>query len=124
MGDWRMLFLQRDRLKAVTAEDVNRVAAKYIKPSNRTLGEYVPTEKPDRAEVPEARTSAELLKGYTGNQGLAKGEAFDPSPANIDSAHHAHAFEQRHEARPALEEDARRDRAARDGPCATAARRR
>src|SRR5262249_7576643 len=85
MGDWRMLFFQRDKLKAVTADDVNRVTAKYLKASNRTLGEYVPTEKPDRAEVPDAPNVAQLLSGYTGSSGLAKGEAFDASPKNIDS---------------------------------------
>lgn len=85
MGDWRLLFLNRDRLKAVTPEDVNRVAAKYLKTSNRTLGEYVPTEKPDRAEVPETPNVAALLKDYKGSAGLAAGEAFDASPKNIDA---------------------------------------
>ncbi len=85
MGDWRMLFFQRDRLKAVTAEDVNRVMGKYLKPTNRTLGEFVPTEKPDRAEVPPTPNVALLLQGYTGSAGLAKGEAFDASPKNIDA---------------------------------------
>jgi len=84
-GDWRMLFFQRDRLKTVTADDVNRVAAKYLKATNRTLGEYVPTEKPDRSEVPEAPNVAKMLEGWQPSAGLAKGEAFDPSPANIDA---------------------------------------
>jgi zinc protease len=84
-GDWRMLFFQRDRLKAVTVDDVNRAAAKYLKQTNRTLGEYVPTEKPDRAEVSEAPDVAKLLTGYTGSQGIAKGEVFDSSPKNIDA---------------------------------------
>ncbi len=85
VGDWRMLFFQRDRLKTVTAEDVNRVAAKYLKASNRTLGEYVPTEAPDRAEVPDVPNVAKLLEGFTGSAAIAKGEAFDPSPKNIDA---------------------------------------
>jgi zinc protease len=85
MGDWRMLFLQRDRLKAVTADSVNGAVAKYIKSSNRTLGEYVPTEKPERSEVPAAPDVAVLLKDYKGSAGLAKGEAFDASPKNIDT---------------------------------------
>ena len=38
MGDWRLLFLNRDRLRKTTVEDVQRVAAKYFKSSNRTVG--------------------------------------------------------------------------------------
>ena len=56
MGDWRLLFLHRDRLRAATAEDVRKVAAKYFKPANRTMGLFIPTAQPDRAEIaPDAR---------------------------------------------------------------------
>lgn len=82
-GDWRLLFYQRDQLKNVTPGDVIRVADKYFKPSNRTLGLFLPTEKPDRAEVPATPDLAAMLKGYTGSQTIAQGEAFDASPANI-----------------------------------------
>ncbi len=37
-GDWRLIFINRDRVRAVTPADVQRVAQAYIKPSNRTLG--------------------------------------------------------------------------------------
>ena len=33
---------------------MNRAAQKYLIASNRTLGEYVPTEKPVRIEIPAA----------------------------------------------------------------------
>ncbi|WP_199269670.1 M16 family metallopeptidase [Mucilaginibacter lacusdianchii] len=82
-GDWRLLFYQRDQLKNVTPGDVVRVADKYFKPSNRTLGVFIPTEKPDRAEVPKTPDLAAMLKGYTGSQTIAQGEAFDASAANI-----------------------------------------
>ena len=84
LGDWRLFFLQRDRIEKVTLDDVNRVAAAYLKPSNRTFGQFLPTDKPDRAEIPEADPVALQLKDYKGRPAMAAGEAFDPSPANID----------------------------------------
>ena len=86
-GDWRLFFIYRDRLRKVTPDDVKRVASTYLKQSNRTVGIFVPTEKPDRAEVPFVRDAdiAEMLKDYKGDATGALGEAFDPSPANIES---------------------------------------
>ena len=42
MGDWRLMFLNRDRIAKVTADDVVRVAKAYLKESNRTVGEFIP----------------------------------------------------------------------------------
>jgi zinc protease len=84
-GDWRMLFLERDRLKAVTPADVERVAKAYLKESNRTLGEFIPTKTPDRAEIPTAPADAETFKSFKGGSAVAEGEVFDPSPSNIES---------------------------------------
>ncbi|WP_420806708.1 M16 family metallopeptidase [Hyalangium minutum] len=85
IGDWRLFFLHRDRIEAVKPEDVTRVAATYLKTSNRTLGEFIPTPKPDRAEMPPRVDMAAMLKGYQGRAAVAQGEAFDPSPANIEA---------------------------------------
>lgn len=85
MGDWRLFFVHRDRLREVTAEDVQRVAVSYLKPSNRTVGIFVPDDNPDRAEIPVAPDVASVVEGYQGAEAVAEGEAFDPSPANIDS---------------------------------------
>ncbi|HEV2885004.1 MAG TPA: pitrilysin family protein [Pyrinomonadaceae bacterium] len=84
-GDWRLFFLHRDRLRKVTAEEVAAAAAKYFKPSNRTLGTFIPTPKPDRAEIPPTPDLTAALKDYKGDATVAAGEAFDPSPANIES---------------------------------------
>ena len=84
-GDWRMLFLERDRLAKVTPEDVLRVAKAYLKPSNRTLGEFIPTKAPDRAEIPATPTLADSFKDFKGGSAVTEGEAFDPSPKNIES---------------------------------------
>ena len=85
MGDWRLFFLYRDGLRQVKRQDVQRVALEYFKTSNRTLGMFVPTSHPDRAEIPPAPGVAALVKNYKGEAAVAAGEAFDPTAANIDA---------------------------------------
>jgi zinc protease len=83
-GDWRLMFLHRDRLEQVTVEDVVRVAEHYLKSNNLTVGRFYPENRPARAEIPEAPDLEMLLAGYTGREDRVAGEAFDPSPANIE----------------------------------------
>ncbi|MBO0700263.1 MAG: insulinase family protein, partial [Zavarzinella sp.] len=83
-GDWRLFFLNRDRLDRVTAADVNRVAQKYLVRTNRTVGVYYPTDKPDRAEIPDAPSASDLVKDYKGRTAVAPGESLDPTPANLE----------------------------------------
>ena len=68
---------------------MQQVAAAYLKPSNRTLGVFLPTAKPDRAEIPPPVAAADVVKDYKGDAAIAAGEAFDPSPANIERARSA-----------------------------------
>ncbi|WP_114152700.1 M16 family metallopeptidase [Chromobacterium haemolyticum] len=84
-GDWRLFFLTRDRIEALSAKDVERAAENYFKPSNRTYGQFVPTAKPDRSVIPATPDVAKLVDGYKGRAAISQGEAFDPSPANIDA---------------------------------------
>ena len=84
-GDWRLFFINRDRVENVTADDVNRVAKAYFKPSNRTVGLFIPDAKPDRVTIPANPDLATVVKDYKGKQALANAETFDASPANIES---------------------------------------
>lgn len=85
LGDWRLLFIQRDRIEAVKANDVNRVASTYFQKANRTVGTYVPAKESQRLAVPNAPALDTIVKDYKGGQVGAAGEAFDPSPANLES---------------------------------------
>ena len=38
IGDWRLMFLDRDRVREATVAGVQRAALAYLKPSNRTIG--------------------------------------------------------------------------------------
>jgi zinc protease len=84
-GDWRLMFLQHDRLKDVGPQDVVRVAKAYLKASNRTVGYYVPDPAPDRTIVPPTPDLDALLKNYKSNVVISHAEVFDPTPANIES---------------------------------------
>ena len=85
MGDWRLIFLNRDRIKQASVADVQRVATYYTKPSNRTVGLFIPAEQPDRAEVPAAPDLVAVFKDYKGDTAVSAGEVFDASPVNIES---------------------------------------
>ncbi len=84
-GDWRLMFLQHDLLTDVQPGDVVRVAQAYLKPSNRTVGYYIPDMAPDRTVVPAAAPLAETLRTYKSTVNVVRGESFDPSIANIES---------------------------------------
>jgi len=82
-GDWRLMFLHRDRIESVDVADVLRVARTYLTRDNRTLGRFIPDDQPQRAEIPTAPDPGTLLSGYAGRDDRATGEAFDPTPDNI-----------------------------------------
>jgi zinc protease len=85
VGDWRTLFLDREEIAKVTPADVLRVAKAYLKSSNRTLGEFIPTATPDRAEIPPTPSPADRFKDFKGGAAEQQGEVFDPTPANIEA---------------------------------------
>ncbi|HEU5297331.1 MAG TPA: pitrilysin family protein [Burkholderiaceae bacterium] len=83
-GDWRLLFLDRDRVRALTRDAVQQVAQQRLVTSNRTLATYVPTDKPVRAPQPEEVDVAAQMKTFKPQASGAAVAAFDSSPANID----------------------------------------
>jgi zinc protease len=85
LGDWRLFFLLRDRVRDIKLADVQRVAAGYLVQSNRTLGQYVPTDKPQRAPAPVLVDVAQQLKDFKPQAAAAAVPPFDASPRHIDA---------------------------------------
>jgi zinc protease len=85
LGDWRLFFLGRDQVRAITLTEVQRVAEAYLRPSNRTLGVYLPTDKPQRAPAPAKVDVAHAMQQFKPQAAAAKVEAFDATPVNIDA---------------------------------------
>jgi zinc protease len=84
-GDWRLYFLDRDRVESVTPEQVKAVARSYLRPSNRTVGLYIPTEKVERTPIPATPDLAGMVEGYKGREAGSAGESFDVTPARIEA---------------------------------------
>src|SRR5205085_755966 len=64
--------------------DVTRVAKKYLQRSNRTSGLFIPTDRTQKTPVPETPEIAKLLQDFKGGEAVVAGEAFDPTPENVE----------------------------------------
>ena len=84
-GDWRLFFLNRDRVGKLALADVQRVAIERYRPDNRTLALYIPTEKAVRAPAPVKVDVQSELKEFVPRSAAAQVESFDASPANIEA---------------------------------------
>lgn len=84
LGDWRAVFVDRERMKAVTLDDVNRVARSYLLTDNRTLGHLIPTKTPVRAPEIGLPDVAAYLQGYTLSEKGLESSAFDFSTRSLN----------------------------------------
>ncbi len=92
-GDWRLAFIQRDRVEGMTVEKVNAAANRYLINTNRTIGYFIPSKKPIRVEIEHTEGLDELVKSYKGKEGYGAGEAFDVSYKNIQNRLHSGKLE-------------------------------
>lgn len=84
-GDWRLYFLFRDYIEAITADEVTAAAKKYLLRTNRTVGLFIPTEKSEKVEIPTRPDLEKLLADYQGRGEQEHGEDFDPDPMKIEA---------------------------------------
>ncbi|HUN91337.1 MAG TPA: pitrilysin family protein [Burkholderiaceae bacterium] len=83
-GDWRIFFASRDKALAAGSSDVAVAAQKYFRRDNRTVGMFIPTDDPQRADIPAPLAVGDYLRDYKPREAVSGGEAFDPSQDNID----------------------------------------
>src|SRR5690606_22607603 len=69
-GDWRLAFIFRDRVEEMTADKVNAAIKKYFIPTNRTVGNFIPTKDPVRVGIPHTEGIMELVENYKGREAL------------------------------------------------------
>ena len=92
MGDFRLWFLQRDRIAALTPDSVQAAARRYLLPDNRTTGIFYPTPSPQRSPLPEPVAPSKLVASYRGEPPVPGGETFAPTLSNIRQRVRAHAL--------------------------------
>ncbi len=83
-GDWRLFFLQRDRIRSASLADVQRVATQWLLPSGRNLAVLRPTVQPVRAPAPARVDLQAELATLRPQAAAAAVEAFDASPRALD----------------------------------------
>lgn len=84
-GDWRLAFINRDRIENMSLEKVNDALKKYFVPTNRTVGNFIPTKNPVRVDIPHTEGLESLVANYKGREAMGTGEAFDVSYENIQN---------------------------------------
>lgn len=84
-GDYKLAFLYRDNVEKLTLADVKRVAQKYFKSNNRTLGVFRPSPNEERVSPAEFRDNqiAALTKDYKGKAEEKEAAPFEASIANL-----------------------------------------
>jgi zinc protease len=83
LGDWRLFFVGRERIKSITSEQVVAAAGRYFKRDNRVTGSFIPDEAPQRAVIPPAPSIESLLKDFKPSASTLVAENFEPSQENI-----------------------------------------
>lgn len=84
-GDYRLGYLYRDAVEKLTKEDIQRVAEKYFRANNRTVGVFIPSKDEVRIK-PIEYTDEQLLaltKDYKGKALEKEAAPFEASIKNL-----------------------------------------
>ena len=84
-GNYKLAFLYRDHVENLKLADIKRVADKYFKSNNRTVGVFVPTSNEIRVKPAEfsPKQIAALTANYKGKTLEKEAAPFEASIANL-----------------------------------------
>ncbi|WP_035649048.1 pitrilysin family protein [Flavobacterium sp. ASV13] len=84
-GDYRLGYLYRDAVEKLTKEDIQRVAEKYFRSNNRTVGIFIPSKDEQRLKPVEYTDDqiVALTKDYKGKALEKEVAAFEASIKNL-----------------------------------------
>lgn len=84
-GDYRLGYLYRDAIEKLTKEDIQRVAEKYFRSNNRTVGVFIPSKDEQRTKPVEFTDEqiVALTKEYKGKALEKEVAAFEASIKNL-----------------------------------------
>ncbi|HKO78104.1 MAG TPA: pitrilysin family protein, partial [Flavobacterium sp.] len=82
-GDWRLFFLNRDNIEALTVADIQNAAKKYYLQTNRTWGRFIPEATSERTKVSDTKDITALVNGYKGKAMEANTNTFEATVSNI-----------------------------------------
>lgn len=84
-GDYRLGYLYRDAVEKLTKEDIQRVAEKYFRSNNRTVGVFIPSKDEQRTKPVEFTDEqiVALTKEYKGKALEKEVAAFEASIKNL-----------------------------------------
>ena len=83
LGDWRLFFTGRERIKTITPQEVAGVAKRYFRRDNRVTGSFLPEDAPQRAVIPPAPSVESILKEFKPTASTLVAEDFEPTQDNI-----------------------------------------
>jgi zinc protease len=84
-GDYRLWFLNRDAIEKLSLADVQRVAQRYFKITNRTYGVFIPSKNEQRVKPDEFMDEdiIKLTSEYKGKTQTEENASFDATIDNV-----------------------------------------
>ncbi|MCC9041884.1 insulinase family protein [Myroides sp. M-43] len=85
-GDYRLANLYRDNIENLKLEDINRVAKKYFKDNNRTVGLFIPSKDEVRVKANEIQNKdiKSLVENYKGKESSGELRPFEATISNLE----------------------------------------